>query len=48
MHRVVVIVALALAFAFAFDPLGPGATSECDPIADPAVRITSEVLTAGE
>ncbi len=46
MHRVVVIVALALAFAF--DPLGPGATSECDPIADPAVRITSEVLTAGE
>lgn len=43
---VVVIAALALACACADDPLGPGATSECDPLADPAVRITSEALTA--
>ena len=49
-HVVVVVVAAlvasACASACADDPLGPGATSECAPLADPAVRITSEALTS--
>lgn len=50
-HAIVVVAALALAFAaFAFacddDPLGPGATSECAPLTNPSVRITSEALTS--
>ncbi len=49
-HVVVVVVVAALALALASacgdDPLGPAATSECAPLDDPAVRITSEGLTS--
>ena len=46
MLRHVVVAAFALASACEDDPLGPAATSECAPLDDPAVRITSEGLTS--
>lgn len=46
MLRLVVVGALALASACEDEPLGPAATSECAPLGDPAMRITSEGLTS--